>query len=135
MRTSRPLFRALVAASAVMLFTSVTIAMADARFLPAELAQWNAAHIASMDKTIVLAKVLLTLVGMVASLAGLIGLFLYRRWAAWVSLGVLLLFTCLKLDEPSVMSGPLAFSAALHAALQGAVLALAFLTDVLDPKD
>jgi hypothetical protein len=62
----------------------------------------------------------------------MIGLFFYQRWAAWLMLAVLLLFSLQVIFSPSVEPGLLTFVGSWSDVVTGLVLGLAFFTDALE---
>lgn len=76
--------------------------------------------------------ILLALIG--AYLAALIGVFFFKRWAAYLLLIIAVFMPIFYLVEPTVEPGITSLVSHWDALLTGAVLALCFLTDVLEPS-
>ncbi len=111
----------------------VGLAFVSDRLLPAELAEWH--HRANQDEQpwLSLLGLLFWVAGVGLLLLSMIGLFFFQRWAAWLMLVVLLVFSLQVLFSPTVEPGLLSYLGGWVDTLTGLVVGLAFFTDALAP--
>ena len=60
------------------------------------------------------------------------GLFFYQRWAAWLMVAVLALFSLQLLFSPTVEPGILSYLGSLSDLLTGLILGISFFTEALE---
>ena len=60
------------------------------------------------------------------------GLFFYQRWAAWMMVVVLALFSLQLLFSPTVEPGILSYLGSLSDLLTGLILGISFFTEALE---
>lgn len=74
------------------------------------------------------------LLGLIGSyLVALVGIFFFKRWAAWLLLVLAVTMPLFYLIEPTVEPGITSLVGHWDALLTGAALAVCFLTDALEP--
>lgn len=131
-KTARFGLRTIVLISAFMGLIGLAVALADDSLLPKELADWKAAQEAEDDATAIIGLVLV--MPLIAALVvSLVGMFMFKKWAAWLYLGLSLLGSLLMLIEPSVESGLSAFFSDVDTCLGGVILGIAFFSSALEP--
>ena len=131
-KTARFGLRAIILISAFMGLIGLAVALADDSLLPKELADWKAAQETDDDATAIIGLVLI--MPLVAALvASLVGLFMFKKWAGWLYLGLSLLGSLFMLIEPSVESGLSAFFSDVDTCLGGVILGIAFFSSALEP--
>ncbi len=129
---ARLALRILILGSAFLGFVGMVIALAGDGFLPKELADWQAAQQPEEEGAFILGFILI-LPLIAALLASLVGLFLFKKWAAWLYLAITLLGSVFMLLEPTVESGVAAFFTYLEAHVSGVILGVAFFSNALEP--
>lgn len=116
----------------LMLVVGVALSVFDGYLLPDTLADWKDAQINEDDLSLSDLLLLALWLGCLGGyLVSVVGLFRQQRWAAWLFLAITVLELFFTLSEPSVCSGLLAAIDALALLVQGAILALCFLTEAL----
>lgn len=129
---SRLALRILILASAFIGFVLLVLTLAGDGFLPKELADWKEAQ-ESKDEAAAIFGLILVFPLIAAYIASLLGLFMYQKWAAWLTLGLSVVGSVFMLVEPSVESGVSAFFTDLSTTLGGVILGIAFFSDALEP--
>lgn len=127
----RIVLRVVLLALFAIIVLSIGLSFFSDKLLPAELAEW---HRQNADGELGLTDVfglLFWLAGLGLVLISMAGLFFYQRWAAWMFLGVILLFSLQVLFDPTVEPGLLSYLGGWSDVLTGLVLGLAFFTDAL----
>lgn len=127
----RIVLRVVLLALFAVIVLSVGLSFFSDRLLPAELAEWHQQNSAGELRLADIAGLLFWLAGLVLVLISMVGLFFYQRWAAWMFLGVILLFSLQVLFSPTVEPGLLSYLGGWSDVLTGLVLGLAFFTDAL----
>jgi hypothetical protein len=131
-KTARFGLRAIILISVFIGLIGLAVAMADDSLLPKELADWKAAQETDDDATAIIGLVLI--MPLIAALvASLVGMFMFKKWAGWLYLGLSLLGSLLMLIEPSVESGLSAFFSDVDTCLGGVILGIAFFSSALEP--
>ena len=126
--------RAIILLSAFIGVVAIAVAMADESLLPKELAEWKASQEVAEEGAIVVGLILV-LPLVVAWIAGLVGMFMFHKWGAWLTLGASLLASLFLLVEPNVESGLSYFFSDLGSTLNGATLGIAFFSKALEPDE
>jgi len=129
---ARLALRILILGSAFLGFVGMVISLDGDGFLPKELADWQAAQQAEEQGALILGFILI-LPLIAALLASLVGLFLFKKWAAWLYLAITVLGSVFMLLEPTVESGVAAFFTYLEAHVSGVILGVAFFSNALEP--
>jgi hypothetical protein len=111
---------------------SIGLAFVAEKLLPETLAEWNRADSAGEFEFTDLLTLLFWGAGVFLFLVSMGGLFCYQRWAAWMMLAVLVVFSVQLLFSPTVEPGILSYLGSLSDILTGLVLGLAFFTDALE---
>lgn len=111
---------------------SIGLSFIGDKLLPAELAEWHHQNNAGEFRLLDLAGLLFWGAGVGLVFISLAGLFFFQRWAAWLFLAVILLFSLQVLFSPTVEPGLLSYLGGWSDVLTGLVLGLAFFTDVLE---
>jgi len=111
---------------------SIGLAFVAEKLLPETLAEWYRAESAGDFEFTDLLTLLFWGVGLVLFLISMGGLFFYQRWAAWMMVFVLALFSLQLLFSLTVEPGILTFLGSWSDIVTGLVLGLAFFTDALD---
>jgi len=129
---ARLVLRVCLLALFALIVLTLGLAVLSDKLLPTELADWqhrnNAADFGFAD----IVGLLFWGVGMLLFFISMVGLFFYQRWAAWMMLAVLLIFSLQVLFSPSVEPGILTFVGSWSDIVTGLVLGLAFFTDALE---
>ncbi|MEI6248516.1 MAG: hypothetical protein WCP67_08250 [Verrucomicrobiota bacterium] len=130
--SARMALRAALLLSAFLTVIGMVIYVAGDGLLPKELADWKAGQDgADEGNAVILFLLAVPLIGLlVASYAGM---FMYKKWAAWLYLVLELVGCLLNLQGPNVESGLAAFISETHTLLAGAILGLAFFSSALEP--
>jgi hypothetical protein len=131
-KTARFGLRACILISVFLTLVYFAVSLAEESLLPKELAEWKAAQETADDVTMLLGVVLVMPL-IAALIASLVGLFMLKKWAAWLYLVLILLGSLLMLIEPSVESGLSAFFSDLDTVLGGVILGIAFFSSALEP--
>jgi len=129
---ARIFLRVCLLALFALIVLTIGLAVLSDKLLPTELAEWqhrnNAADFGFSD----IISLLFWGLGMVLFLISMLGLFLFQRWASWMMLVILLVFSLQVLFSPSVEPGILSFVGSWSDIVTGLVLGLAFFTDALE---
>ena len=128
---SRLVLRVILLAWFAVVVLSIGLSIVSDKLLPAELADWQKQHSAGELGLTDVAGLLFWLAGLGLLLISMAGLFFYQRWAAWMFLGVILVFSLQVLFNPTVEPGLLSYLGGWSDVLTGLVLGLAFFTDAL----
>jgi hypothetical protein len=102
------------------------------KLLPEPLAEWLAAQSTGDFEFTDALTILFLGAGVMLFFISMVGLFFYQRWAAWMMVAVLALFSLQLLFSPTIEPGILSYLGSLSDILTGLVLGLAFFTDALD---
>lgn len=132
-QTARLALRAFILISAFLTFVCLAVSLADDSLLPKELAEWKATQEADDAATIMTLVLGLPLIG--ALIASMVGLFMFKKWGAWLFLGQTLLGSLFTLTEPSVESGLTFFVSDLDTCVIGIILGIAFFSKALEPDE
>lgn len=127
----RIVLRVILLALFAVVVLSIGLSFVSDKLLPAELAEWQHQHGAGELGLADIAGLLFWLAGLGFLLISMAGLFFYQRWAAWMFLGVILVFSLQVLFNPTVEPGLLSYLGGWSDVLTGLVLGLAFFTDAL----
>lgn len=122
---------ALLALFALTVLT-IALAMISDKLLPQELADWQRRDAAGDPGFADILGLLFWGAGLMLFFVSLIGLFFFQRWAAWMMLVVLLVFSVQVIFSPSVEPGLLSYVAGWSDTLTGLILGLAFFTEALN---
>lgn len=133
-QAARLALRAFILISVFLTFVYLAVSLADDSLLPKELAEWKAAQETEDDAAAIIALVL-GLPVLIALIASLVGLFMFKKWAAWLYLALSAFFTLFILTEPTVESGLSAFISDLGSCLGGVILGIAFFSKALEPDE
>lgn len=128
----RIVLRVVLLALFAVVVLSVGLSFFGDKLLPAELAEWHRQNTAGELGLADVVGLLFWLAGLGLLLISMVGLFFYQRWAAWIFLGVLLLFSLQVLFSPTVEPGLITYLGGWSDVLAGLVLGLAFFTDALN---
>jgi hypothetical protein len=128
----RIVLRVVLLALFAVIVLSVALSFFSDKLLPVELADWHHQNAAAELRLADIAGLLFWLAGLGLLLISMIGLFCYQRWAAWMFLGVILLFSLQVLFSPTVEPGLLSYLGGWSDVLTGLVLGLAFFSDALN---
>ncbi len=131
-QSARMALRAALLLSAFLAVIGTVIYVAGDGLLPKELADWKAAQEGAEEgKEVILFLLAVPIIGLlVASYAGM---FMFKKWAAWLYLGLELVGCLLNLQGPNVESGLAAFISTTETLLAGAILGLAFFSSAFEP--
>jgi hypothetical protein len=133
-QSARLALRACILISVFLTLIYFAVSLADESLLPKELAEWKASQEQDDDAAVIVALVL-ALPALAALIASLVGLFMFKKWAAWLYLGISVLFALFLLVEPTVESGLTAFISDLDSCLVGVILGIAFFSRALEPDE
>jgi hypothetical protein len=133
-QAARLALRAFILISVFLTFVYLAVSLADDSLLPKELAEWKAAQETEDDAAAIIALVL-GLPALIALIASLVGLFMFKKWAAWLYLALSAFFTLFILAEPTVESGLSAFLSDLDTCVGGIILGIAFFSKALEPDE
>jgi hypothetical protein len=111
---------------------SIGLAFVAVKLLPEPLAEWLAAQSTGDFEFTDALTILFLGAGVMLFFISMVGLFFYQRWAAWMMVAVLALFSLQLLFSPTIEPGILSYLGSLSDILTGLVLGLAFFTDALD---
>ena len=103
--------------------------------LPKELAEWKAAQETEDDAAAMIVGLVLVMPLIAALIASMVGLFMFKKWGAWLYLGVSLLGALFMLIGPNVESGLSAFLSDLDTFVVGITLGIAFFSKALEPDE
>jgi hypothetical protein len=129
---ARLVLRFALVALFALLVLSIGLAFVADKLLPDALAEWHRAEYAGDFGFTDLLTLLFWGAGVLLFLVSMGGLFFYQRWAAWMMVVVLALFSLQLLFSPSVEPGILSYLGSLTDILTGVVLGIAFFTDALE---
>jgi len=131
-QSARMALRVALLLSAFLAVIGTVIYVAGDGLLPKELADWKAAQEgAEGGKEVILFLLVVPIIGLlVVSYAGM---FMFKKWAAWLYLGLELVGCLLNLQGPNVESGLAAFISSLDTLLGGVILGIAFFSSALEP--
>jgi hypothetical protein len=121
---------ALLALFALTILT-IGLAMISDKLLPQELADWHQREAAGDFGFTDILGLLFWGAGLMLYFVSMTGLFFFQRWAAWMMLIVLLVFSVQVIFSPSVEPGLLSYLGGWSDVLTGLVLGLAFFSDAL----
>jgi len=127
----RIILRVVLLALFAVIVLSVGLSFVADKLLPAELAEWQQRNSAVNFSLSDIFGLLFWASGLGLVLISMAGLFFYQRWAAWMFLGVILLFSLQVLFNPTVEPGLLSYLGGWSDVLTGLVLGLAFFSDAL----
>ena len=128
----RLILRVSLLALFALLVLSIGIAIVSDKLLPEELAEWHRRNNATDFGFADILGLLFWAFGLLLIFVSMVGLFFYQRWAAWMFLGVILLFSLQVLFSPTVEPGLLSYLGGWSDVLTGLVLGLAFFSDALN---
>jgi Zn-dependent protease with chaperone function len=128
---ARLVLRVCLLALFALIVLSIGLAVVSDKLLPTELAEWHHRNNAGDFGFSDVLELMFWGAGMLLFFISMIGLFFYQRWAAWMMLAVLLVFSLQVLFSPSVEPGLLTFVGGWSDVVTGLVLGLAFFTDAL----
>lgn len=132
MTKQRLFLRIGVVALLATLVLSMALEFFNVDLLPEELRRWGQDSEEFSGLALFFGRVFKFL-SVAAYVASLIGVYFYRRWAAVLLLVITVVFSFGLLMGPTVEPGLTAFVGVWDSMLTGAVLALAFFTDALEP--
>jgi len=115
-----------------LLVLMIGLALNSEKLLPQELADWHQQNNAGDFGFADLFGLVFWLGGLGLLLVSMVGLFCYQRWAAWMMLFVLIVFSLQVLFSPTVEPGLLTYLGGWSDTLVGLILGLAFFTDALE---
>jgi hypothetical protein len=127
----RIILRVVLLALFVVIVLSIGLSFVSDKLLPAELADWQHRNTAGEFTLSDIFWLLFWAAGVGFVLISMAGLFFFQRWAAWLFLAVILLFSLQVLLNPTVEPGLLSYLGGWSDVLTGLVLGLAFFTDAL----
>ncbi len=134
-QSARLALRSCILISVFLGLVHLAVSQADASLLPKELAEWKVAQEADADDATAIAALVLVMPLIAALIASMVGLFMFKKWGAWLYLGLCLLGSLVLLIEPSVESGLSAFFSDLDSYLGGAIVGIAFFSKALEPDE
>jgi hypothetical protein len=102
------------------------------RFLPHELAEWNATHAGHVMFGSPAAEWAFQGILLVAYVFGVVGIFRNRKWGAWVYLVCLAIPTLFTLTDLTVDAAWVAFGSQWMNILSGLILGIAFFSSALE---
>jgi len=131
----RIVLRAIVVALACTFVLGLALEFLGENLLPEALRNWQseAPEPEGLQALLLLFMgfILLALIG--SYLAALVGIFFFKRWAAYLLLVLSVIVPLFYLVEPTVEPGITSLVGHWDALLTGAILAVCFLTDALEP--
>jgi hypothetical protein len=133
-QTARLALRTCILISAFLTLVALAVALADDSLLPKELAEWKAAQ-ETDDAAAMIVALVLVMPLIAAHFAGLVGLFMFKKWGAWVCLGFYGVGSLFLLAEPNVESGLSAFLSEFDTLVVGIILGIAFFSKALEPDE
>lgn len=131
---SRVALRAFILFWIFLCLVRVAVSFADNSLLPKELADWKASQ-ETDDDAAVIGFLIFVLPLMAALIASLAGLFMFKKWGAWLYLALSLLGSLSMLIEPIVESGLSACFSELLSCLAGVIIGVAFFSKALEPDE
>ena len=112
---------------------SIGLAFVADKLLPDTLADWYRAESSGEFEFSDLLTLFFWGAGVFLFFVSMAGLFFYQRWAAWMMVVVLAVFSLQLLFSPTVEPGILSYLGSLTDVLTGLVLGVAFFTEALQP--
>lgn len=128
---ARLVLRVCLLALFALIVLSIGLAVVSDKLLPTELAEWHHRNNAGDFGFSDILELMFWGAGMLLLLISMVGLFFYQRWAAWMMLAVILVFSLQVIFSPTVEPGLLTFVGGWSDVVNGLVLGLAFFTDAL----
>jgi len=128
----RLILRVSLLALFAILVMSIGLAIISDKLLPEELADWHRRNNATDFGVVDIFGLLFWVAGVGLLFVGMVGLFFYQRWSAWMFLGVILVFSLQVLFSPTVEPGLLSYLGGWSDLLTGLIFGLAFFTDALE---
>lgn len=133
--SARLALRTCILVSAFLTLVALAVSLADDSLLPKELAEWKAAQETEDDAAAMIVGLVLVMPLIAALIASMVGLFMFKKWGAWLYLGVSLLGALFMLIGPNVESGLSAFLSDLDTFVVGITLGIAFFSRALEPDE
>jgi Zn-dependent protease with chaperone function len=128
---ARLVLRTCILALFALIVLCIGLAVLSDKLLPTELAEWHQRNAGDDFGFADVFALLFWGLGLLLFFVSMIGLFFYQRWAAWLMLAVMLVFSLQVIFSPSVEPGLLTFVGSWSDVMTGLVLGLAFFTDAL----
>ena len=129
---ARIVLRFALVALFALLALSIGLAFVAEKLLPETLAEWDRAESAGDFEFTDLLTLLFWGAGVLLVLVSMGGLFFYQRWAAWLMVAVLALFSLQLLFSPTVEPGILSYLGSLSDIITGLILGISFFTEALE---
>ena len=129
---ARIVLRFALVALFALLALSIGLAFVADKLLPETLAEWYRAESAGDFEFTDLLTLLFWGAGVLLFLVSMGGLFFYQRWAAWLMVAVLALFSFQLLFIPTVEPGILSYLGSLSDIITGLILGISFFTEALE---
>lgn len=129
---ARLVLRFLLGALLVATALSIGLMLLSDKLLPEPLAEWLASEHDGEFGWLDGLAMLFSLGGLALFFASMIGLFCYRRWAAWLMAAVVAVFSLQLMFSPTVEPGIVSYLGSISDLLTGLILGIAFFTDALD---
>jgi hypothetical protein len=130
---ARLVLRFCLVALFALIVLSIGLAFVADKLLPETLAEWYRAESSGEFEFADFLTLFFWGAGVFLYLVSMGGLFFYQRWAAWMMVIVLAVFSLQLLFSPTVEPGLLSYLGSLSDILTGLVLGLAFFSDALQP--
>lgn len=130
---ARLVLRFCLVALFALIVLSIGLAFVADKLLPETLAEWYRAESSGEFEFADFLTLFFWGAGVFLYLVSMGGLFFYQRWAAWMMVIVLAVFSLQLLFSPTVEPGLLSYLGSLSDILTGLVLGLAFFSDALEP--
>jgi len=128
----RLVLRVSLVALCFLLALMIGLAFVSDRLLPSELAEWQQRTHGGDFGVADFLGLIFWLGGLGLLLVSIGGLFFFQRWAAWLMLVVLFVFSLQVLFSPTVEPGLLSYLGGWADTLTGLILGLAFFTEALE---
>jgi hypothetical protein len=128
----RLVLRVSLVALCFLLALMIGLAFVSDRLLPSELAEWQQRNHGGDFGVADFLGLVFWLGGLGLLLVSIGGLFFFQRWAAWLMLVVLFVFSLQVLFSPTVEPGLLSYLGGWADTLTGLILGLAFFTEALE---
>ena len=129
---ARIVLRFALVALFALLALSIGLAFVADKLLPETLAEWYRADSAGDFEFTDLLTLLFWGAGVLLFLVSMAGLFFYQRWAAWLMVAVLAIFSLQLLFSPTVEPGILSYLGSLSDIITGLILGISFFTEALE---
>ena len=129
---ARIVLRFALVALFALLALSIGLAFVADKLLPETLAEWYRAESAGDFEFTDLLTLLFWGSGVLLFLVSMGGMFFYQRWAAWLMVAVLALFSLQLLFSPTVEPGILSYLGSLSDIITGLILGISFFTEALE---